>query len=351
MIDTLRILAKIDKETYEKVHAQSKIQKSFSAKTGEIFYEITSDHIEGSFSSKLFYRVFPKGDKYGFQDDYIIILEGSVHKLVFGQNAYNGLYDLEFVVLYLKSLLESAFCVQLPSYENWYLLRVDIAKCFDLNIQDRVCKYINCLSNLEFPRRNLKYYKDSCLYFTGTTTTLKIYNKLLEFRTHDKSKLVKSGDFNVPEHEEKIKGLVRFEVEIKKKKLLSIYEKLRNIVVKDVKCCDFNYEILNCVWCDEFMKVLKLNYSDLEKISDKETVKRRLVHIHGTSYGNTLYSFYLSLLVDGCKDVRKNTSKSTYYRKINQLKEAGVDFVSNKISVVYNNQSDFVDIFKMKEVV
>ena len=34
------------------------------------------------------------------------------------------------------------------------------------------------------------------LYLTGTTTTLKIYNKLLEFRKHDLRKLSKT-DFDV----------------------------------------------------------------------------------------------------------------------------------------------------------
>ena len=43
-------------------------------------------------------------------------------------------------------------------------------------------------------------------------------------------------------------------------------------------------------------------------------------------------------------------SKSTYYRKINDLKNADIDFVSNKISVVYNSDNCFVDIFQLKEV-
>ena len=350
MIDTIRILSKIDKETYEKIYSQSIIKKSFSAKTGQLYYEITSDNLEGSFSSSLYCRVYDRGDRYLF-DDYVIVIEGSAHKLAYGQNAYNGFNDLEFVVLYLKSLVENGYNVKLPGYESWFLLRCDVAKCFDLENQNRVCNYINNLSNLDFPRRNLKFYIDSCIYFTGTTTTLKIYNKLLEFKSHDKSKLSKRDDFNINEHEEKIKGFVRFEVEIKKKKLLSLYEKIYNCIVKNVRCIDFDYNILNCVWCDEFMKVLKLNYTDLKKISDKDCVKRRLLRVFGDRYGIDLYNFYLSLVIDGCKSVKNSTAKSTYYRKLNDLKNLGIDFTSNKISVVYNNENDFVDIFNMKEVV
>ena len=349
MIDTIRILTKISNETYEKIYSQGIIKKSFSAKTGEIFYQITIDNLEGSFSSSLYCRVYDRGDKYGFSNDCVIVIEGSVHKLVYGQNAYNGFTDLEVVVLYLKGLVENAYDIKLPDYKFWYIQRVDIAKCFDLYTQDRVCNYINCLSNLDFPRRTLKYYKDSCIYFTGTTTTLKIYNKFLEFKVHDRMKLMKS-DFDVLSHEKKIFGLVRFECEIKKKKLLSIFENLYGAKMLNVRCCDFNYEILEKVWIEEFMKVLKVNYSDLKKVSDKETVKRRLNKVYGTSYGSVLYSFYLALVVDGCKDVRSNTPKTTYYRKLKELKDAGVDFCSNKISVIYNNESDFVDIFEMKEV-
>lgn len=99
------------------------------------------------------------------------------------------------------------------------------------------------------------------------------------------------------------------------------------------------------------MKVFKINYKDMKKVSNKVTVKNRIFSIFDKSYANDLYNFYLSLVVDGCKSVRKNTSKSTYYRKINQLKDLGIDFTSNKISIVYNNKSDFIDIFNMKEVI
>lgn len=350
MIDTVRILTKIDKEIYNIIHENSIIKNSFNAKTGEIYYSISSNHLPGSYSSSLFVRAYDRGEKFGFADSCVLVVERSVHKLVFGQNAYNGFYDLKVVVDYLKFFVENAYCVKLPNYERWYLLRIDIAKCFDLGSQNNVCKYINSLSNLDFPRRNLKYYKDSCIYFTGTTTTLKIYNKLLEFKAHDRSKLLKINSFNLEDHENIISNFVRLELEIKKKKLLSLFQKINGAIVKNVRCIDFNYDILVSIWVDEFMKVLKVNLNGLKKVSDKDLVKERLYSIYGENYGNNLYNFYLSLCIDGCKSVRKCMSKSTYYRKINDLKNADIDFVSNKISVVYNSDNCFVDIFQLKEV-
>lgn len=349
MIDTLRIFTKIDESIFAKIKSSSITRCSFREETREIFYEISSDNLKGSYDSSLFVRA-DTGDKYGFPKDYILTIEGSCHKLMFGQNAYNGFYDLEMVVGILKEFVENAYNIKLPVYEKWYLQRVDIAKCFDLLTQERVVNYINSLSNLDFPRRNLKYYVDSCIYFTGTTTTLKIYNKFLEYKVHDKSKLTKAN-FDTESFEKRINGFVRFEVEIKKKKLQSIFEKKYIAKMRNLYCKDFNYEMLEMIWCEEFMKVLKLNYNDMKKVSNKITVKNRIYKNYDNAYATSLYNFYLSLVVDGCKSVKSTTSKATYYRKIKELKDLGIDFTSNKISIVYSNKSDFIDVFHMKEVV
>ena len=121
--------------------------------------------------------------------------------------------------------------------------------------------------------------------------------------------------------------------------------------MRNINCSYFSYELLEKVWIDEFMKVLKINYSDLKKVSSKASVKNRIYKNYNSSYASALYNFYLSLVVDGCKSVKKSTPESTYYRKIKELKDLGVDFTSNKISIVHTNKSNFIDIFQMKEVV
>lgn len=350
MIDTVKVFAKIDKNTYEKIKNLGVIKCSFCADTGEVFYEIINDHLQGSFDSSLSVRV-DTGGIYGFDKDYIIIVEGSCHKIVYGQNAYSGFYELDFVVKYLIKFVENAYNIKLPDFDYWYLKRVDIAKCFDFLKQERVVEYINSLKMIEYPRRNPKHDKNNGIYFPGTTTTLKIYNKLREFNKNDRLKLKVRKDFDVFEFQEKIKGYCRFEVEIKNKKLQAIFKELYKVELKNIPCKYINYSILNKIWNDEFMKVLKVNYTDLKKVSEKNSVKNRLLKMYGNSYGANLYSFFLSLKIDGCKSVRDSISKTTYYRKINDLKLAGVDFSSDYISIVYKNKSDFIDIFDMKEVV
>ena len=204
---------------------------------------------------------------------------------------------------------------------------------------------------LDYPRRKPQHYKDCGIYFSGTTTTLKIYNKLLEFNKNDRAKLKNMELFNIFEHIQKIKGFVRFEVEIKNKKLLDMFQKKYGAIVKNVRCKDFEYFDFEGIWVDDFMKVIKVNFNGMKLISDKEEVRNRLLKLYDSDLGFNLYNFYLSIIVDGYKKIQEITPSSTFYRKINKLKNAGVDFSSNNYDIVYKNKNEVVDIFEMCEVV
>ena len=74
-------------------------------------------------------------------------------------------------------MVELTYGIELPDIEDWYLQRCDIAICYDLQNQNNVKSYINSLSRCNYPRRNAKFFYDESIYLSGTTTTLKIYNK------------------------------------------------------------------------------------------------------------------------------------------------------------------------------
>ena len=119
------------------------------------------------------------GVKYGFVNQgYFIEIEGSYHKIVKGYNSHNGYYDLLFISESLINIVELSYNIKLPDIDKWYLQRCDIAICFDLDNQNNVKSYINSLSRCNYPRRNAKFFYDESIYLSGTTTTLKIYNKL-----------------------------------------------------------------------------------------------------------------------------------------------------------------------------
>jgi len=82
MIDTIKIYTEIDIDTYNLLKSVSVVKSSVNNYTKDKLYEITNDHLKGSYSSSLSVRV-DSGIKYKFVNKgYYIEIEGSFHKIV-----------------------------------------------------------------------------------------------------------------------------------------------------------------------------------------------------------------------------------------------------------------------------
>ncbi len=319
MIDTIKIYTEIPFEIYTKIYNKSIVKSSIDKKTGELIYEVVNDHLEGSYSSSLSVRV-GCGTKYGFYDlGYYIEIEGSYHKLKKGYNSHNGFYDLELISKELIKMAQIAYNVNLPNIKNWFLQRCDITICYDLGKQENVKDYINSLSRCSYPRRKLKFFYDESIYVSGSTTTLKIYNKYIEFRKHDLKKF-NSTAFDTEKYLEEIKGFVRFECEIKKKMLVKLLNE------KHIKIINIKYENLKKIWSEEFMKMLNLVENDLKVVRGREAVKARLLEVYKKGKAMRLYNFYCAIQLEGLTDIKKSFSNTRYYENIKDLKSARVDF-------------------------
>lgn len=342
MIDTVKIYTEIDEKTYNTIKNASLVKTCVDRSSGELLYEVVNNHLEGSYSSSL--SVKPQnGGVFGFKN-YALSIEGSLHKLTKGYNSHDGFYDVQEVVRKLVNFAEISYNLNLPHIDKWYLQRIDIAVCFDLDKQKNVRDYINNLSSCKYPRRNLKFYQDESIYLSGTSTTLKIYNKLLEFRKHDIKKFLNS-DFELENYMFNIKGFIRFEIEIKKKKLKDYYKIDKNLSIKLVK-----YEDLKKIWVDEFMKLLKFVKNDLEIVTEREEVFERLQEFYKPVKARNLYNFFVAIKFDGISTVQKRLSESTYYRNLKDLKACNID-ISQKYEIQdYNNTIKF-NPFEWKEVV
>ena len=341
MIDTIKIYSEIDRDTFDKIRLKSIVKNSTDYNTGELIYEIINDHLEGSYDSRLSVRV-GCGVKYNFVDKgYYIEIEGSYHKIVNGYNSHNGYCDLEYISQNLIQMVELSYSLKLPNFECWFLQRADIAICYDLQNQDNVKSYLNSLSRCRYPRRNIKFFYDESLYLSGTTTTLKIYNKLLEFKKHDLKKFVNTS-FDLQNYLDKIKGFIRFECEIKKKMLVKIYNK------KHIRILDISYDVLKKIWSDEFMKLLNIIENDFEIVRGREEVKKRLNNIYKPVKASRLFNFYCALQLNGELDTRESMSIRTFQRNLKELKNARVDFSQSykieEIDIFYFNP------FEAKEV-
>ena len=342
MIDTIKIYSEIDKETYDKINSLSIIKTSYNKSDGEIYYEIINDHLDGSFDSRLSVRV-SCGSKYNFKDlGYCIEIEGSYHKIVKGYNSHNGYYDLQFISDSLIKMVELSYSVELPSIDKWYLQRCDIAICYNLKNQKNVKSYINSLSRCKYPRRNAKFYYNESIYLSGTTTTLKIYNKFLEFKKHDFKKFIDT-DFNLENYMKEIFGFIRFECEVKKKKLKQLFNN-----VEHIKIIDVNYEILRNVWSEEFMKIIKYVDNDMKIVRRREDVYQRLMDIFKPSKACRLYNFYCAIQLNGEDVVKNTTPKDTFYRNTKELKFAKIDF--SQSYRVEEEEIYYFNPFESKEV-
>lgn len=363
MIDTVKIFSIVSKEIYAIMSKKMITRIAFDRSMGDaILYEFSSGQVP-SYSSSIIVS-FSDTAKYGLPvkyDDYMVLsLECSLHKVLKMQNAYQGFYDFADVVNNIIDMTSEYFCIDLPDFSEWYCSKVDIAICKDLTYNKEVVKYINSLSRCSYPRRKVRFFADECLYVSGTTTTLKIYNKLLEFKKNDMKKVSEKG-FDIFTHMKIIDGFIRFECSIKKKKLMTLYAPAEGL--NFVKCSIVKYEDLYKVWSDEFMKLLKLVNSSFEKVWKKEEVKERLFNAYGQRKGLRLYNFYTSLMFDGYDAVKRITSSSRFYANISDLKKSGVDFsrgIANSEMLLnienespdYSLENDFrFDFFKLPEVV
>ena len=96
------------------------------------------------------------------------------------------------------------------------------------------------------------------------------------------------------------------------------------------------------------MKLLKFIKSDLKIVRGREEVKERLNKIYKPSKANRLYNFYCAIQLNGLIDTKENTSNSVYYRNIQELKDAKIDFSqSYKIEekeIFYFNPFEFKEV-------
>lgn len=350
MIDTIKIYTMINERIYKIIHYNSNVMKKFNESTGELFYKITTDDLKGTYDSNIHIGV-GSGAKYGFINMYYLEVECSIHKVIQGHNAYDGFYNVPLAAQKMINIIEENYNLKLPKVQHWFLNRIDITKTFDLGTQENVEQYINSLKMLNYPRRNKGTYNTS-LNFPGVSTTLKIYNKLAEFEKHDRNKMSKFVDFDLLSFENKIRGFVRFECEIKTRKLKKIYNR-KYIRVKNV-----DYSFLENIWSDEFMKLLKIeDLKDkriLKRVRTKEEVKQRLGNFYDERKSFRLYNFFILVLNEGYEMTKKMMTKPTFYRNIKELKKVGIDFSTqdfDDIPVVdFNKLIDF-DPFTWKEVI
>jgi II/X family phage/plasmid replication protein len=302
MYDTIEVISPaLEDSVVKAVVKKSQVLERYDCETGEILFRITTGFLEGSYDSRLSIRQV-EGNK--------IRISGSVHKFILGHNCFGGPVDIKKCCKYLVLVVQKRLNIELPGWDKWEVGRVDIAHVFNLGDYQTVCDYLRSLRTAVYPRRKVQTYDLESVYFPGSSTTLKFYNKGIEFSTHDKPRLVRLKDGNIYTEEnidllEKLSlQLIRVEVEVRRRKM-------KNDGVK-LNCGSLDDGYFNACYEKEVLKVIKEGNSDLELVRDIEGVKDRLNRFYSKRKADSLFGTWSRIQLEGI-DVVKNTYGRTQW--------------------------------------
>lgn len=347
MIDTIVLNSPfLDEYSALKIEEVSLQRTGIDFEIGEILYTFTTKELKGTYDSSI--RINIKRERFvSFKDmrtlkvitqkescSPYLQIECSLHKFFLGHNIYGGSNDIKNQVLLLISFIENQFEITLPYYLDWNISRIDYARVY--NLGDNIDNFFKGFSNVYYPRRNVNKYGNTGLYFSGTHSTLKLYNKQVEFNKNDVKRLKKIlSPVKLKELKSLSCGILRIEIEIKSRKLRQLYNNnlptVDTINIKDL-INQFNVEL---------KRIFKVSEKNMKIYNNSNDVEKILYSKYGTQ-GNIYLGTWYRLSVNGYESVKNTMSESTFYRHIAKLKDAGVSWNHTDISIADNKVVQFV---------
>lgn len=346
MIDTIKVESpSISEEIAFIIENSSIIRAGIDVENGELLYKFTTKELKGSYDSSI--RISVEREKYvTILDntdknqitikkpcDPFLIIECSIHKFFLGHNVYGGSDNLEYQFIELKKFIEDTFDIKLPFIYQWKVRRIDYARVY--NLGDDIVRFFEGFSNVYYPRRVSMKYGTTGLYFPGSFTTLKLYDKGVEFKKHDKKKLIHfMNNKDLKKLEDISQGKLRIELEIKARKLKHIYGDLPYIT--EIKMADIKsqFEI-------ELKRIFKVSENNMKLYNNSQDVEKILFNMYGTS-GNIYLGTWYRLSINGYDSVKKSMSESTFYRHITKLKDANISWNHTDVITQENKVIEFV---------
>lgn len=287
-----------------------------------------------------------------------VTIEGSVHKAIMGHNVYGGPLDPLAASRWFVADVARRLGLALPDADEWEYARIDWTRLFDLGSFEACEQYIHGLRLAEYPRRKPRPFGDESIMWPGTMTSPKIYHKGPEFGVHDFTRLsrfsreaaqfqvrpVPSTDGNLSILEEVkaavpfdvavIQGLanryLRFEVTVKAKKLKAEFGGKPSIV-------QVTREWLETLHDVETARILSEGKAGMETARKHHEVNARLHEVYDGSLANTLFGTWMQLAAMGEKQVKKHVPRTTFYRQVAQLREAGVTWDAADVYIRENS--------------
>lgn len=366
MYDTIRLRSDfLTEEVAQRIESQSVVRQGIDIKSGQLLYQITTSHLDGSYDNRISVRV--KREMFVTSDgvyvskhktnqgmdrnqaitrdwrrpkkksrppvkiecDPYVIIEGSVHKAMAGHNVWGGPNRIHESCLFLVTLVEQLLDVELPNFLEFYAERVDVAECYELQNFDAVEEWFRAMKLADYGRREMDTHGKHGLSFVGKSTYVKFYHKGVEFKKHgDLKKLSKLWGTDpgspVISIYERANRILRAEVEVKK-------DKFKYDFGYEPTVAELTDSYFNKIYDKEMSRILKESESSYETVRDNRAVQTRLFAVYSKRLANTLYGMWLQLATLGEDAVRSMTSKPTFYRNRKYLIDAGCSWLRNDL--------------------
>lgn len=365
-VDTVKLHSPyIDLGLADHLEKLSIMKQGIELSSGEILYEFTSGQLDGSYDSRISFRVMReeyrnvKGRPELYPSPPYLVVEASLHKFFYGQNIFGDTTRFRFLVwrfIDALGVLLSEDPELLPRADLWTVHRVDWAEVFRLT-PAAIGEFFQGIQNSSFPRRSGKTakYGRNAAYFPGTTTTLKLYHKGPEFKEHDQARIRHAltkyrfaqlpnsyhYDSNFAWVNKKLSALqrladnrLRVEVEIHSKKFLADFED-RHPTVAEV-----TDEYLQSVHDREVQRLLKEGKSEMETVRSYNAVKARLNAMYENKRtANNLFAFWMQMSARGEQITQGEYSKSQYYDNRKKLMAAAVSWNGTDVVVLPDQET------------
>jgi II/X family phage/plasmid replication protein len=335
MIDTIRIASPIlPLAKAKKIESVARVKMGIDMEFGEIMYQITTKQLQGSWDSSLSLQV--KYERFDTDSDGIprlikcgpyLIIEASIHKLVFGHNVFCGWDNFDKAAKYLVDFTATALEIELPDYHKFEVQRVDISENYYLGEKDAVNEWFQIMKLKKYPRRKPKNYDDTGLYFSGSSTTWKAYSKGDDFRKHEYKRIKRFRGKEVADRLQMIaNNVIRFEIEVRLRKLK--YDMQKNkIYVKDIKD-----DYLKDLFEKENERVIREG-EDVKIVNNTYDVRTRLYSELTNRKARTLLGTWMQMAALGEQQTQDSMCRTTFYRHRKELIDLGISWNGTDISI------------------
>jgi len=215
---------------------------------------------------------------------YNIYLESSLPRLQYGANT-RLLYPHQVPDL-LKRIHQALLdkYKDFPSWETWEVQRADFCYAWKFSSEEEALRVLEFFMYLEYPRKHIDIYPKESISFRGRSVQIKLYLKDPEF-TKKYHELFKKGLYDLADEAAKYsENALRFEVELKKSALKTLYDK-PTITYKDLIDEAICLKVLN-----KALDTLLRN-SNRKSINDEEAIKT-LIEKYGHQKGIKLFHRY-----------------------------------------------------------